>query len=118
VGAVPISVNGVIFDLPRDYNGHSGDSKYFVETAALFAGFDFEVNENLKFVSRNSYHWNSILHFGTFGGIPSMILWTFIPLLVPFFALTGIFLWRRRTRGRRERIAAFSKRRVLENRNP
>ncbi len=54
-------------------------------------------------------YWNSILHFGTFGGLPSKILWTVIPLLVPFFAVTGIILWRRRTRSRRGRKRASSK---------
>lgn len=41
-------------------------------------------------------HWNSVLHFGTFGGVFSMILWLVFCLLVPFFAVTGVMLWRRR----------------------
>jgi uncharacterized iron-regulated membrane protein len=42
--------------------------------------------------------WNSALHFGTWGGVPSMILWTAVTLAVPFFSVSGVLLWRRRRR--------------------
>lgn len=49
-------------------------------------------------------HWNDILHFGTFGGWPTMIIWTIIPLFIPFFAISGLVLWRRRV-GRKHSLS-------------
>ncbi len=44
---------------------------------------------------------NSELHYGTIGGLFTKILWFAACALVPFFAITGVLLWRRRSRRRR-----------------
>ncbi len=49
---------------------------------------------------------NSELHYGTFGGLFTKILWFGACSLVPFFAVTGVLLWRRRSRGQRRRSAS------------
>lgn len=43
---------------------------------------------------------NAALHFGTIGGIFTKVLWFVTTALVPFFAVSGILLWRRRARSR------------------
>jgi uncharacterized iron-regulated membrane protein len=45
---------------------------------------------------------NSELHFGTLGGLLTQVPWLIGCALVPFFAVTGILLWRRRARSRKE----------------
>ncbi|MDL5054768.1 PepSY-associated TM helix domain-containing protein [Oscillatoria laete-virens NRMC-F 0139] len=54
-------------------------------------------------------HWNASLHFGTFGGWPTMVIWTLVPLSVPFFAVTGFMLHRGRKRRNQERARDGSK---------
>jgi uncharacterized iron-regulated membrane protein len=43
---------------------------------------------------------NSELHYGTLGGRVTKTLWFIACALVPFFAITGVLLWRRRARPR------------------
>ncbi len=49
---------------------------------------------------------NNELHYGTIGGLFTKVPWFIACALVPFFAVTGILLWRRRSR--KTRVAAAS----------
>ncbi len=51
---------------------------------------------------------NSALHFGTIGGLPTKILWFAACALVPFFAVTGVLLWRRRASSLAKRAAPIT----------
>jgi uncharacterized iron-regulated membrane protein len=46
---------------------------------------------------------NSELHYGTLGGLATQLLWFAACALVPFFAVTGVLLWRRRASARAAR---------------
>ncbi len=53
-----------------------------------------------KLASRYINSVNSELHYGTIGGLFTKIPWFIACALVPFFAVTGVLLWRRRARRR------------------
>lgn len=56
-----------------------------------------QVKPDERVASRYLARYNSELHYGTIGGLATKLLWTAACALVPFFAITGILLWRRRT---------------------
>lgn len=58
ISAIPISINGKVFDdLPREFNADAHDSRYFVETAALFGGLEFEATDAITLHSDISHNW-------------------------------------------------------------
>lgn len=56
-----------------------------------------------RLASRYLASINSELHYGTIGGLFTKIPWFAACALVPFFAMTGVLLWRRRAKARSAR---------------
>lgn len=51
--------------------------------------------------------WSYQIHFGTFGGTPTMVLWVVVGLLPTVLAVTGVVMWIvRRNKRRRRAVAA------------
>jgi uncharacterized iron-regulated membrane protein len=47
------------------------------------------------------YAWLKVLHFGYFGGIPTMILWFILGLTPAILAITGTLMWWNRSAGKK-----------------
>ena len=59
--------------------------------------------------------WNDPLHFGTWGGIPTQILYLIMTLAPAFLGITGWILWRRRVG--REKASQKRKKRLKKSRS-